>query len=110
MYYGYPCIYLSDPLSFLTTTCNETAGRDINAYYAKRAMDTEEYCRNILFAQAAEDKGIYQDGLPFNSYTLEAVYQITYTPGALPVYIRIPIPIWAGRMARRSGHPTHGIL
>lgn len=33
-----------------TTTCNETAGRNINAYYANRAMDTEKYCRNILFA------------------------------------------------------------
>lgn len=66
-----------------TTTCNETAGRNINAYYANRAMDTEKYCRNILFAQAAEDKRYQQDGLPFNSYTLEVVYQITYNAGCI---------------------------
>ena len=74
MYYGdIPVFIYQIHYPFFTTTCNETAGRDINAYYAKRAMDTEEYCRNILFAQAAEDKRYHQDGLLFNSYTLEAV-------------------------------------
>ena len=84
MYYGdIPVFIYQIHYPFFTTTCNETAGRDINAYYAKRAMDTEEYCRNILFAQAAEDKRYHQDGLLFNSYTLEAVYQITYNAGCI---------------------------
>ena len=84
MYYGdIPVFIYQIHYPSFTTTCNETAGRDINAYYAKRAMDTEEYCRNILFAQAAEDKRYHQDGLLFNSYTLEAVYQITYNAGCI---------------------------
>ena len=68
MYYGdIPVFVYKINYPSFTTTCDETAGRAINAYYAKRAMDTEEYCRNILFAQAAEDKRYHQDGLPFNS-------------------------------------------
>ena len=84
MYYGdIPVFVYKINYPSFTTTCDETAGRAINAYYAKRAMDTEEYCRNILFAQAAEDKRYHQDGLPFNSYTLEVVYQITYNAGCI---------------------------
>ena len=84
MYYGdIPVFVYKINYPSFTTTCNETAGRNINAYYANRAMDTEKYCRNILFAQAAEDKRYQQDGLPFNSYTLEVVYQITYNAGCI---------------------------
>lgn len=44
MYYGdIPVFIYQIHYPSFTTTCNETAGRDINAYYAKRAMDTEEY-------------------------------------------------------------------
>ena len=83
MYYGdIPVFVYKINYPSFTTTCDETAGRAINAYYAKRAMDTEEYCRNILFAQAAEDKRYHQDGLPFNSYTLEVVYH-PLTPASL---------------------------
>lgn len=41
MYYGdIPVFVYKINYPSFTTTCDETAGRAINAYYAKRAMDT----------------------------------------------------------------------
>lgn len=69
---NYPCF---------TTSCSIEAGRAINLYYMNMAANTELYCRTVLFPQAVNDKGYIQDGRPFNSYTLNVDYKITFNSG-----------------------------
>ena len=61
-----------------TTTCNVKAAEAINAYYLRLAQNTRDYCRNVIFAQAAQDLEYIQGTRPFNAYTLDVVFQITY--------------------------------
>lgn len=75
-------IYKIEYPSF-TTTCSFAAGESISAYYAGQAKRTEEYCRNVLYPQAVNDKRYAQASPPFHSYTLEMVYNITYNSGCI---------------------------
>ena len=66
-----------------TTTCNTYAAKSINAHYENLAENTELYCQKVLFAQAVNDIRYIQDDRPFHSYTLDAVYHVTYNAGCL---------------------------
>lgn len=66
-----------------TTTCSSAAGDKINSYYYNSARRAEDYCRNVLFAQAVNDKQYSPANRPFNSYTFDAVYKITYNTGCI---------------------------
>ena len=84
MYYRYipVFIYQINYPSF-TTTCNWAAGKAVNTHYAALARSTEAYCRNVLFPQAVNDKRYVPATPPFNSYTLQADYKITYNNGCI---------------------------
>lgn len=79
MYYkNIPVVaYKIDYPSF-TTTCSAKAGESINTYYARIAQSTQDYCRKVIFAQAVQDADYIQGTRPFNAYTLDVVFQITY--------------------------------
>lgn len=66
-----------------TTTCNVKAAEAINAYYLRLAQNTRDYCRNVIFAQAAQDLEYIQGTRPFNAYTLDVIFQITYNSGCI---------------------------
>lgn len=66
-----------------STTCNPASARSINQYYRTFAEKTEVYCRNVLFPQAAESAGYITDNRPFNSFTLDVNYKITYNKGCI---------------------------
>lgn len=66
---SYPCFH---------TTYNIAAARTINQYYSQYARKTEEYCRTILFPQAADNAKYVPDNQPpFNSYQFLSEYQTT---------------------------------
>ena len=62
-----------------TTTCNGDASESINNHYAQLAQKTEGYGRKVLYAQAAADAKYPKSPRPFPTYTLDVLYQITYT-------------------------------
>ncbi|MCD2492529.1 DUF3298 and DUF4163 domain-containing protein [Lacrimispora sp. NSJ-141] len=66
------------------TTCNEAAAQAINEYYAQAAKKAEKHCRTVLYKQAAENaKYIPSNSPPFNSYTFDVTYEITFNTGCL---------------------------
>lgn len=66
----YPC--------FLTT-CSTAAAKSINQHYTENALAAEAHCRTELYPQAVETaRYIVDKKPPFNSYTFECVYKITY--------------------------------
>ncbi len=67
-----------------STTCNLAAAQTINAYYRHLAGNMEQYCRTVLYPQAVESAGyIPVNRPPFNPYTLDTHYQITYNSGCI---------------------------
>ena len=67
-----------------STTCDLAAAQTINAYYMHLAGNTEQYCRTVLYPQAVESAGyIPVNRPPFNPYTLDMRYQITYNSGCI---------------------------
>ena len=67
-----------------STTCVLSAARTANIYYMQLAENTEQYCRTILYPQAAERaRYIPANYPPFNRYTLDMNYQITYNSGCI---------------------------
>lgn len=82
MYYNYvPVFIYKINFPFFTTTCNPNAAQAINSYYSSNAKQTEEYCRTVLFPQALESARYIQDTRPFNSYSLDVAYTVTYNKG-----------------------------
>ena len=106
MYYGdIPVFVYKINYPSFTTTCDETAGRAINGQWIRRNIAGISYLR-----RQQRIKGIIKMGCHSTAIPWRWSIKLLIMPGALPVYIRIPIPIWEGRMARQSGHPTHGTL
>ena len=67
-----------------STTCVLSAARTANIYYMQLAENTEQYCRTVLYPQAAERaRYIPANYPPFNRYTLDMNYQITYNSGCI---------------------------
>lgn len=67
-----------------STTCSLTSAQIINEYYARTAKNTEEYCRTVLYEQALESARYIQvNNPPFNSYTFDADYYITFNVGCV---------------------------
>lgn len=67
-----------------TTTCSMTSAQRINEYYADAAKKMEEYCRTTLYNQALENaKYIQSNNPPFNSYTFDSNYYITFNTGCI---------------------------
>ena len=67
-----------------STTCVLSAAQTANIYYMQLAEDTEQYCRTVLYPQAAERaRYIPANYPPFNRYTLDMNYQITYNSGCI---------------------------
>ena len=67
-----------------STTCNLAAAQTINAYYRHLAGNMEQYCRTVLYPQAVESaRYITSNHPPFNRYTLDMNYQITYNSGCI---------------------------
>lgn len=75
-------IYKINYPSFLTT-CSAEAAQSINEYYAYTAKSAQEYCRTVLYPQAVESARYIQDSRPFNSYTVEIDYKITYNSACI---------------------------
>lgn len=65
------------------TTCDAASAQSINDYYAKRARSIEENCRTVLYPQAADHARYRQNNSPYNNYTLDVNYQITYNTGCI---------------------------
>ena len=67
-----------------STTCVLSAAQTANIYYMQLAENTEQYCRTVLYPQAGES-AIYitSNHPPFNRYTLDMNYQITYNSGCI---------------------------
>ena len=66
----YPCF---------TTTCSAAAAESINRHYTENALAAETHCRTVLYPQAVETaRYIVDKKPPFNSYTFDSVYQVTY--------------------------------
>ncbi|PWJ49653.1 DUF3298 and DUF4163 domain-containing protein [Faecalicatena contorta] len=64
---------------YFTTQCSQAAAQNINQYYADYALKTERHCRTILYPQAVETaKYIVNNKPPFNTYTFQSVYEVTY--------------------------------
>ena len=67
-----------------STTCVLSAAQTANIYYMQRAENTEQYCRTVLYPQAVESaRYITSNHPPFNRYTLDMNYQITYNSGCI---------------------------
>lgn len=63
------------------TTCSSSSAETINDIYARRARAVEDYCHAVLFPTAAADAAYVQGPRPFNSYTLDVDYHLTYNSG-----------------------------
>ena len=84
IYYGpIPVFIYTINYPSFTTTCNPHSAYKINAYYYLWAKNLEQYCRSILYPLALESARYIKDERPFNSYTLDAIYEITYNSGCL---------------------------
>lgn len=67
-----------------STTCVLSAAQTANIYYMHLAENTEQYCRTVLYPQAVESaRYITSNHPPFNRYTLDMNYQITYNSGCI---------------------------
>ena len=67
-----------------STTCVLSAAQTGNIYYMQLAENTEQYCRTVLYPQAVESaRYITSNHPPFNRYTLDMNYQITYNSGCI---------------------------
>ena len=67
-----------------STTCVLSAAQTANIYYMQLAENTEQYCRTVLYPQAVESaRYITSNHPPFNRYTLDMNYQITYNSGCI---------------------------
>ena len=67
-----------------STTCVLSAAQTANIYYMQLAENTEQYCRTVLYPQAVESaRYITSNHPPFNCYTLDMNYQITYNSGCI---------------------------
>lgn len=64
---------------YFTTQCSQAAAQNINQYYVDYALKTEGHCRTVLYPQAVETaKYIVNNNPPFNTYTFQSVYEVTY--------------------------------
>ncbi|MGC4020124.1 MAG: DUF3298 and DUF4163 domain-containing protein [Muricomes sp.] len=71
----YPCFF---------THCSRTAAHNINQYYIADSLKAETYCRTVLYPQAVETARYIVDKTPpFNTYTFESVYKITYNQNCI---------------------------
>ena len=67
-----------------SATCVLSAAQTANIYYMQLAENTEQYCRTVLYPQAVESaRYITSNHPPFNRYTLDMNYQITYNSGCI---------------------------
>ena len=67
-----------------STTCVLAAAQAANTYYMQLAKTTEQYCRTVLYPQAVESaRYIPANYPPFNRYTLDMTYHITYNSGCI---------------------------
>lgn len=67
-----------------STTCALAAAQTANTYYMQLAETTEQYCRTVLYPQAVESAGyIPVNEPPFNRYTLDMNYHVTYNSGCI---------------------------
>lgn len=69
---NYPCF---------TTTCSTVSAENINNHYIYDAEQTEAYCRTVLYPQALDSARYLQPASPFNSYTFEVTFKITFNAG-----------------------------
>lgn len=84
MYYrGIPVFIYKINYPYFITTCSTTSAEYINNYYAQKARSTEKYSRTVLYPQALNSARYIQGTRPFNSYTLNVDYKITYNSGCL---------------------------
>ena len=85
MYYGkIPVFIYNIHYPFFKTTCSKASSQRINDYYAYTSRQTEKYCRTVLFPQAVDNaRYIPSNQPPFNSYTLDLNYKITYNTGCI---------------------------
>lgn len=88
-YRGIPVFTYEIHYPFFTTNCSVAAADDINAYYERTAQTLENYCRSVLYPQAA-DAARYipavppeNSKIPFTPYELLATYEITYNSGCI---------------------------
>ncbi|QIB70046.1 DUF3298 and DUF4163 domain-containing protein [Aminipila butyrica] len=69
---NYPCFM---------TTCSTISAVNINNHYIYNAKQTETYCRTVLYSQALDSARYLQPASPFNSYTFDVDFEITYNAG-----------------------------
>lgn len=84
MYYrNIPVFIYQIKYPFFSSTCSLASARSINKYYEQTAKEAEDYCRTVLYPQALSSAKYIQDDRPFNSYTFDMIYKITYNSGCL---------------------------
>lgn len=85
MYYrNIPVFIYKIKYPFFTTTCSTSAAQSINEHYDSASKEKEVYCRTVLYPQAVKSaRYIPSNQPPFNSYTFESNYQITYNTNCI---------------------------
>lgn len=79
MYYNnIPVFIYNIKYPFFSSTCSPASVQSINEYYDQLADDTVKYCRTVLYPQALASAQYIQDDRPFNSYTFDMAYRVTY--------------------------------
>ena len=79
MYYGeIPVLSYSIQYPSFTSTCSDTAAEAVSRHYASLAKSKEEYCKTVLYPQAAESARYIQNNFPpFHSYEFDMTYTVT---------------------------------
>ena len=66
------------------STCSQTAAQTANAHYASVAKEKEQYCRTVLYPQAAEDARYIEDNIPpFHTYEFNIAYTVPLNYGCI---------------------------
>lgn len=83
-YHDIPVFVYKINYPFFTTTCSASAAQSINEHYASASKEKEVYCRTVLYPQAVKSaRYIPSNKPPFNSYTFESNYNITYNSSCI---------------------------
>lgn len=65
------------------SNCGKASTQAVNSYYLNLSKNTEIYCRTVLFSIAVENTRYLQPDRPFNSYTIDVNYNITFNCGCV---------------------------
>ena len=84
LYNDIPVLKYDIQYPVFASSCNQTAVQTINGLYASLAKSKENYCRSVLYPQAAESaRYIQKNDPPFLYYEFLMTYKITFNSGCI---------------------------